>query len=143
MMMMISSVVLSMLNPPLATSVVPSSGEANQRPGALPHGFSHPDFKWWQPGLGPKDPPRGPAPDGVQGAPGRPVARHPGRYLHLMFSRAEGAHAIAYEHDQLGKGLSRFRIADANNGQFLCNSAMSFMDFNSAFFRQRGYRLVS
>jgi hypothetical protein len=78
-----------------------------------------------------------------RGAPGRPVGRHPGEIPASHVFAREGAHAIAYEHEQLGKGLSRFRIADANNGQFLCNSAMSFMDFNSAFFRQRGYRLVS
>jgi hypothetical protein len=105
-------------------------------------GIGHPDFKWGQHALLPKPPPSDPFPDGVRVQGGtwaaHLVVRHPGRYLHLMYSR-DSAHAVAYEHEQLEKGKSRFRVADANNGQFLCNSAKSFMDFNPGFFSTHGY----
>ena len=99
-------------------------------------GMGHPDFHWSA--FDVEDPSGGKIRvDGDWAS--HLVARHPGRFLHLMYSRASSAHAIAYEHEQLGEGRSRFRIADPNYGQLLCNSAASFVDANSYLFKQLNY----
>ena len=53
-----------------------------------------------------------------------------------MKSRADKAHAIAYEHEQLAEGRSRCRVADPNSGQFLFNSAANFASWNSKYFKK-------
>jgi hypothetical protein len=100
-------------------------------------GIGYPDFKW-DAFVIEEPPAAGMRVDGDFAS--HLVARHSGIFLHIMIPRTkEPGHAIAYQHEQLEDGRSRFRIADPNYGQLLCNSAASFVDANSYLFRKFAY----
>ena len=89
---------------------------------------STPEFKWFQSDVG------------VQGGTwaAHLVARHAGRFLHLMWGADGGAHAVGYQ-VTYKNGKVVLRLFDANTGHLAVHSGAMFVSVVGDIFRNTGY----